>query len=229
MGGVCCNKRPEGDTVDPNLIVQHETSECTDFSSKVDRKPDPSLAVQPLYYFHTHETKDKGKVAGKERRKPREARRSLKDKAYVIKTNIEMVPETVEVVGEVVDLKKGRRDHVVNLSECRMLENKREETKIPDSVKSTGRTLKPQSTQFNLNPSNFRRENKGRIEDYYDFFENIGKGACGVVRAANDKITRERRAVKVIVKSQCQATERLSEEIRILQKLVITTTIIATL
>ena len=67
--------------------------------------------------------------------------------------------------------------------------------------------------------SAYRCENSGQINDYYEFYDAVGKGAFGVVRVVSNKVTGDKRAVKLIEKSKCQTSASLAEEIRILQKL----------
>ncbi len=215
MGATCCSKCPERKT-ESDLEEQVESSDCTDISSnKIKRNSSPLLTnVQQLYYFQTHETKDKGRVTPKAR--PRETQKSMREE---VKRKPFSENPYESLFCRAVCSGKSRAQEVCA---CRMIENKREERKTPDSIKSTGRIIKPFSP-FDLGPSNFRCENTGRIEDHYTFISAIGKGSFGVVKLAKDKVTGEKRAVKIIVKAKFQAAEHLSEEILILRKLVNTT------
>ncbi len=69
-------------------------------------------------------------------------------------------------------------------------------------------------------PCHFRVEKTGKIDDQYQTLSVIGKGGYGEVRKVRNRYTNEIRAVKVIAKSKCQMTEKFSDEINILQKLV---------
>ncbi len=70
-------------------------------------------------------------------------------------------------------------------------------------------------------PCHFRVEKAGNIDDRYQTLSVIGKGGYGEVRKVRNRFTNEIRAVKVITKSKCQMTEKFSDEINILQKLVL--------
>ena len=70
-------------------------------------------------------------------------------------------------------------------------------------------------------PCQFRMEKPGKFTDKYETMELIGIGGYGVVKKAKNMKTNEVRAVKVIAKDKCQTTSAFSDEIRILQKLVL--------
>jgi len=79
----------------------------------------------------------------------------------------------------------------------------------------------PQFLNLRVTPSHFRIEIPGKLADQYQILDIIGGGAYGEVRKVCNKITKEIRAVKIIAKSECQTTSNFSDEISILQKLVI--------
>jgi transcriptional regulator CtsR len=98
--------------------------------------------------------------------------------------------------------------------------SRREDCKsIESEVACVGR-MQSLANGFNVNPSHFRHETKGKMEERYEFMDKIGKGGYGVVMKVKNKITQEIRAVKICVKSKCQVTKDFSDEITILQKLV---------
>ena len=154
--------------------------------------------IQPTYYFNTHTAKDKGRIS-----------RILKSSK---------ADEGNQIVFHTVD--KVSKKFPLSGIDRRMIELKGEESKTLTSVQSAEWLIKRSSNKFEVTPYNFRCENRGLIEDYYEFSETIGKGGFGVVKIIRDKATGEKRAVKIIAKSKCQTIKNLSEEITILQRLV---------
>ena len=79
--------------------------------------------------------------------------------------------------------------------------------------------LKP-SESLKINPSNYRVEKTGKVNEIYQSLELVGKGGYGEIRKVRNRITNEIRAVKIIAKDQAQMIEFFSEEINILKQLV---------
>ncbi|MDR3547071.1 MAG: hypothetical protein P4M11_02130 [Candidatus Pacebacteria bacterium] len=98
-----------------------------------------------------------------------------------------------------------------------------EETKIAD-LKNGKSSMTIKATlgrkTIVLDPSRFRLERKTSLEDKYEFVSELGRGNFGEVRLVRNKTTLARRALKVISKANCQASENLVEEIEILKHLV---------
>lgn len=86
-------------------------------------------------------------------------------------------------------------------------------------VKSTVLVARP-STNLKVAPCFFRGERSGKIDDYYQTLDSIGKGGYGVVNKVRNIITNEIRAVKIIAKCKCQMSSSFSDEISILQRIV---------
>ena len=99
--------------------------------------------------------------------------------------------------------------------------NDKEETNKKISVQSSEGLSQRKTLKFNIGLQDFRRENTGSIEEHYNMLQVIGKGGFGIVRLIEHKLTKERRVVKVMLKSNCQMTENFADEITILQKLVL--------
>jgi hypothetical protein len=89
-----------------------------------------------------------------------------------------------------------------------------------NKVKSTALAARP-SNNLKVAPWYFRVERSGKIEDHYQTIDSIGKGGYGVVNKVRNIITSEIRAVKMIAKCKCQMSSSFSDEIRILQHIVV--------
>jgi hypothetical protein len=90
----------------------------------------------------------------------------------------------------------------------------------PDSAASVNIFASLPSMKLDVSPENFRCEKSGKLEDRYQILDTIGKGGYGEVKKIKDIITNETRALKVMLKSRCQMTKMIVDEIRILKKLV---------
>ena len=103
-----------------------------------------------------------------------------------------------------------------------MPEEKKEtkEIRTKPKMRSSG-NLTSSITNFRVSPACFRVEKLGHFEDQYEALDLIGTGGFGEVKKLRNKITKELRAVKVMAKNKCQMTESFSDEINILQKLVL--------
>ncbi len=74
--------------------------------------------------------------------------------------------------------------------------------------------------QLSVAPVNFRGERTGAFETRYQIINGISAGSYGEVKKVRDRDTNAIRALKIISKSNCLGSRNLSDEIRILQKLV---------
>jgi len=77
------------------------------------------------------------------------------------------------------------------------------------------------SNNLKVTPCFFRGERSGKIEDYYQTIDSIGRGSYGVVNKVRNIITNEIRAVKMIERCKCEINSSSSDEIRILQHIVV--------
>ena len=71
-----------------------------------------------------------------------------------------------------------------------------------------------------LEASRVRLEQKMSIWSKYDVVKNLGKGSFGEVQMIKNKETKALRALKIIKKTICKASENYLEEIEILKRLV---------
>lgn len=83
-----------------------------------------------------------------------------------------------------------------------------------DDFKKTG----SKKDQLMINPSNFVAYKKGMITKEYNMGKPLGSGSFGTVRIATHKATDQKRAIKVIKKSE-QDEEKFFLEVDILSKL----------
>ena len=83
--------------------------------------------------------------------------------------------------------------------------------------------LRKAATNFKVEPVHFRIERKGSVTDEYTIEECIGKGSYGVIMKIRLKDIDFYRALKIISKDHCQATNTLVDEIEIIKKLVLIT------
>lgn len=77
-------------------------------------------------------------------------------------------------------------------------------------------------TNFKIEPGHFRIEKKKEtLEDRYVIEDVIGQGKFGVVRRIQDRQSELYRAIKIINKANCQETDNLVDEIKIIKSLVV--------
>lgn len=82
-------------------------------------------------------------------------------------------------------------------------------------------SLKKMVTNFKVEPSNFRCEQKKEtLASRYDIEGTIGQGSFGEVKRIKEKGTGQIGAIKIIGKANCQQTDTFADEIEIIKKLV---------
>ena len=82
-------------------------------------------------------------------------------------------------------------------------------------------TLKKMVTNFKVEPSHFRCEQKKEtLTERYVIEGTIGQGSFGEVKKIKEKGTGQIRAIKIIGKANCQQTDTFADEIEIIKKLV---------
>jgi hypothetical protein len=94
-----------------------------------------------------------------------------------------------------------------------------EETKSPDSTRSHEVMPRKDTKPFVMTPAYFRSEKK-QLEEHYEILESIGQGRFGEVKRIRDKSTNDIRALKILLKGNCQSEKEFTEELKILQRLV---------
>lgn len=76
-------------------------------------------------------------------------------------------------------------------------------------------------TNFKIEPGHFRIEKKKEtLNDRYVIEGVIGEGKFGIVKRIKEKQSNSFRAIKIINKANCQETDNLVDEIKIIQSLV---------
>lgn len=96
-----------------------------------------------------------------------------------------------------------------------------EEVKTKDPKFLSGIISQTLVDSLRVTPEHFRGEREGKISDIYESLEILSKGNYGEIRKVKHKLNNEIRVVKTISKTRCQMTSSFSDEIQILQKLVI--------
>ena len=72
-----------------------------------------------------------------------------------------------------------------------------------------------------VGPQLFRGERKMNLSDKFEQLEIIGKGSFGEVRKVKDRASGKISVMKSMLKSQCQKSELIVDEIEILKQLVL--------
>ena len=207
MGVDCCRSEQTTVNAASNLSTVCEMNEREELANPGAK----SLLILEPPAFRTHQSLDRGKIPELPRVKGKSARKLQVQQKDIMTAS--MRRQRRPLAERTSELKLGQTaDLIIRIPDTP------EEIKAPQ-IASVGLFPRP-SLHLKIEPCHFRVEKPGNIEDRYQMLGVIGKGGYGEVRKVRNRLTNEIRAVKVIAKSKCQMTESFSDEIRILQHLV---------
>lgn len=196
MGTNICCQSSSGEKFD----IQYDSNkESLSESGGLIKKPNKSFTVTKPPFFSIHPSLNKGKAL------------TTKGKSkQVSNTTLSRVNRADLLLGG------GKRS--------RMKSGSTRASNFPENMREKSFTITnkvKRASNLKVNPRCFRVEKSGKVEDNYEMLEVIGKGGYGEVRKIRDLRTKEIKAVKVIAKNRCQTTSSFSDEISILQELVL--------
>lgn len=205
MGANCYNSRQNTMTCEANFDTNPEII----LDLNIPKLQGP-VASQVLT-FHTHE--------GLKSRKSKRQVTSKKTKAVTEYNSSKELCVSSKFL-QSGDKIGGNYHTAQNAFAAKLLQDSYNEDQFPKAQSSLACPHMNPSPRLDVTPQRFRIEKKGKLEDLYEIKELIGKGGFGEVKKIRNKITNEIRALKIMLKSKCQMTKEISDEISILQKLV---------